>query len=122
MNQLQEIEVTRRLLEVSEQREDQSKQTIAQLEAEVSKLRKLVEEEEALRRDEGLTLQQLVALKKQLTAENEKLAGENQIYFQQFVLLQTELEEATGDKKRLDSRLAHLQQELLVMIWLTALI
>ena len=38
--------MTRRLLEVSEQREEQSKQTIAQLEAEVSKLQKLVEEEE----------------------------------------------------------------------------
>lgn len=73
----------------------------------------MVEEEEALRRDEGLTLQQLVALKKQLTTENEKLGGENQTYSQQFVLLQTELQEATSDKKRLDSRLMHLQQELL---------
>lgn len=108
--------MTRRLLEVSEQREEQSKQTIAQLEAEVSKLQKLVEEEEALRRDEGLTLQQLVTLKKQLTADNEKLVGENQVYSQQFVLLQTELQEATADKKRLDSRLAHLQRELLVIL------
>ncbi|XP_057364666.1 cilia- and flagella-associated protein 58-like [Daphnia carinata] len=108
-----EIEVTRRLLEVSKLREEQSKQTIAQLEAEVSKLQKLVEEEEALRRDEGLTLQQLIALKKHLTVENEKLGGENQIYSQQFVLLQTELQDATVDKKRLDSRLIHLQQELL---------
>ena len=99
---------------MSQLREEQSKQTIAQLEAEVSKLQKLVEEEEALRRDEGLTLQQLIALKKQLTVDNEKLSGENQIYSQQFVLLQTELQDATGDKKRLDTRLAHLQGELLV--------
>lgn len=95
-------------------REEQSKTTIAQLEADVSKLQKLVEEEEALRRDEGLTLQQLVAIKKQLTTENEKLGGENQTYSQQFVLLQTELQDATTDKKRLDLRLVHLQQELLV--------
>lgn len=80
----------------------------------MSKLQKLVEEEEALRRDEGLTLQQLIALKRQLAGDNEKLAGENQIYSQQFVLLQTELQEATGDKRRLDLRLAYLQQELMV--------
>ncbi|KZS07810.1 Coiled-coil domain-containing protein [Daphnia magna] len=110
-----EIEVTRRLLEVSKLREEQSKQTIAQLEAEVGKLQKLVEEEEVLRRDEGLTLQQLIALKKHLTVENEKLGGENQIYSQQFILLQTELQDATVDKKRLDSRLVHLQQELLAL-------
>lgn len=84
------------------------------MEAEVDKLQKLVEEEEVLRRDEGLTLQQLIALKKHLTVENEKLGGENQIYSQQFILLQTELQDATVDKKRLDSRLVHLQQELLV--------
>jgi hypothetical protein len=102
------------LLEVSKLREEQSKQTIAQLEAEVHKLQKLVEEEEVLRRDEGLTLQQLIVLKKQLTIENEKLAGENQTYSQQFILLQTELQDATVDKRRLDSRLVHLQQELLV--------
>ena len=47
--------------------------------------------------------------------DNEKLTGENQVYSQQFVLLQTELQEATGDKKRLDLRLAHLQGELLVI-------
>ena len=52
-NRLQEIEVTRRLLEVSQLREEQSKQIISQLESDVSKLQKLVEEEEALRRDEG---------------------------------------------------------------------
>ena len=102
------------MLEVSKLREEQSKQTIAQLEAEVSKLQKLVEEEEVLRREEGLTLQQLIALKKQLTIENEKLGGENQTYSQQFILLQTELQDATVDKRRLDIRLAHLQQELLV--------
>ncbi|XP_046658005.1 cilia- and flagella-associated protein 58-like [Daphnia pulicaria] len=110
-----EIEVTRRLLEVSKLREEQSKQTIAQLEAEVSKLQKLVEEEEVLRRDEGLTLQQLIVLKKQLTIDNEKLAGENQTYSQQFILLQTELQDATVDKRRLDLRLVHLQQELLAL-------
>jgi hypothetical protein len=102
------------LLEVSKLREEQSKQTIGQLEAEVSKLQKLVEEEEVLRRDEGLTLQQLIVLKKQLTIDNEKLAGENQTYSQQFILLQTELQDATVDKRRLDLRLVHLQQELLV--------
>jgi hypothetical protein len=102
------------LLEVSKLREEQSKQTIAQLETEVSKLQKLVEEEEVLRREEGLTLHQLIALKKQLTIENEKLGGENQTYSQQFILLQTELQDATVDKRRLDLRLAHLQQELLV--------
>lgn len=110
----QEIEVTRRLLEVSQLREEQSKQTISQLEADVAKLQKLVEEEEALRRDEGLTLQQLIALKKQLTIENDKLVNQNQVYSQQFILLQTELQEATGDKRRLDTRLGHLQQELMV--------
>ena len=102
------------MLEVSKLREEQSKQTIAQLETEVSKLQKLVEEEEVLRREEGLTLHQLIALKKQLTIENEKLGGENQTYSQQFILLQTELQDATVDKRRLDLRLAHLQQELLV--------
>lgn len=109
-----EIEVTRRLLEVSQLREEQSKQTIAQLESEVAKLQKLVEEEEALRRNEGLTLQQLIALKKQLTVENDKLTSENQVYSQQFILLQTELQEATADKRRLDLRLGHLSGELMV--------
>lgn len=75
-----------------------------------------MEEEETLRRDEGLTLQQLIALKKHLTVENEKLGGENQIYSHQFILLQTELQDATVDKKRLDLRLVHLQQELLVSV------
>lgn len=51
----QEIEVTRRLLEVSQLREEQSKQIISQLESDVSKLQKLVEEEETLRRDEGFS-------------------------------------------------------------------
>ena len=99
---------------MSKLREEQSKQTIAHLEAEVGKLQKLVEEEEVLRREEGLTLQQLITLKKQLTIENEKLGGENQTYSQQFILLQTELQDATVDKRRLDLRLVHLQQELLV--------
>jgi hypothetical protein len=49
-----------------------------------------------------------------LTIDNEKLAGENQTYSQQFILLQTELQDATVDKRRLDLRLVHLQQELLV--------
>ncbi len=106
--------MTRRLLEVSQLREEQSKQTISQLETDVAKLQKLVEEEEALRRDEGLSLQQLITLKRSLTTENEKLASENQVYSQQFILLQTELQEATGDKRRLDVRLGHLQQELMV--------
>lgn len=81
----------------------------------MGKLQKLVEEEEALRRDEGLTLQQLITLKKQLTIDNEKLTSENQVYSQQFILLQTELQEATADKRRLDLRLGHLSGELMVM-------
>jgi hypothetical protein len=74
-----------------------------------------------------------------LTNDNEKLSSENQVYAikhifknvdsilinniflfssfsQQFILLQTELQEAMGDKRRLDMRLSHLQQELMVIL------
>jgi len=37
-------------------------------------------------------------------------------FSQQFILLQTELQEAMGDKRRLDMRLSHLQQELMVIL------
>jgi len=111
---VQEIEVTRRLLEVSLIREEQSKQKIAALEADVAKLRVMVEEGEALRRDEGLSLQELVALKKQLIVDNEKLLSENQLFSQQSALLRIELQELQEDKKRVDNRLDQLQQQLAV--------
>ena len=111
---VQEIEVTRRLLEVSLIREEQSKQKIAALDADVAKLRVMVEEGEALRRDEGLSLQELIALKKQLIVDNEKLLGENQLFSQQSALLRIELQELQEDKKRVDNRLDQLQQQLAV--------
>ena len=111
---VQEIEVTRRLLEVSLIRADQSKQKIAALDADVAKLRVMVEEGEALRRDEGLSLQELIALKKQLIVDNEKLLGENQLFSQQSALLRIELQELQEDKKRVDNRLDQLQQQLAV--------
>ena len=111
---VQEIEVTRRLLEVSLIREEQSKQRIAALDADVAKLRVMVEEGEALRRDEGLSLQELIALKKQLIVDNEKLLGENQLFSQQSALLRIELQELQEDKKRVDNRLDQLQQQLAV--------
>jgi hypothetical protein len=110
----QEIEVTRRLLEVSLIREEQSKQKIAALETDVAKLRVMVEEGEALRRDEGLSLQELVALKKQLIVDSEKLLSENQLFSQQSALLRIELQELQEDKKRVDNRLDELQQQLAV--------
>ena len=106
--------MTRRLLEVSLIREEQSKQKIAALDADVAKLRVMVEEGEALRRDEGLSLQELIALKKQLIVDNEKLLGENQLFSQQSALLRIELQELQEDKKRVDNRLDQLQQQLAV--------
>ena len=111
---MQEIEVTRRLLEVSQLREEQSKKTIQQLETDVSQLRKMVEEDEELRLQEGLTLQQLIDLKKQLSVDNVKLSDENQTYSQQIALLEIELREANADKKRLDERISFLCQEMMV--------
>lgn len=106
--------MTRRLLEVSLIREEQSKQRIASLEADVAKLGVMVEEGEALRRNEGLSLQELVALKKQLAADNETLTADNQLLSQQSALLRIEMHEMLDDKKRLDARLDQLQQELTV--------
>ena len=106
--------MARRLLEVAHHREEQSKQMIANLEADVSKLQKMVEEEEEMNRNEGLSLQELVALKRQLVLDNEKLTNENQVLSLQLVSLQTELDDITNDKKRSDQRLIQLSRDLAV--------
>ena len=106
--------MARRLLEVAHHREEQSKQMIANLEADVSKLQKMVEEEEEMNRNEGLSLQELVALKRQLVLDNEKLTNENQVLSLQLVSLQTELDDITNDKKRCDQRLIQLSRDLAV--------
>lgn len=67
-----------------------------------------------LRREEGLTLEQLIDLKKQLSGDNAKLSEENAAYSQQIALLDMELREANADKKRLDQRINFLCRDLMV--------
>lgn len=99
-------------------REEQSKQTIAVMETEVEKLGQLVEEGEALRRSEGMSIRELVALKKHLAHSNEKLASDNELYTHKFTLLKIELQELADDKKKVDEHLNQLQLQLMVAIYL----
>ena len=96
-------------------REEQSKQTIAAMETQVEKLGQMVEEGEALRRNEGMSIRELVALKKHLAHTNDRLASDNELYAQKFTLLKIELQELADDKKKVDEHLGQLQLQLAVV-------